>query len=65
MPKGIMEEFSNKVNQKVNLRCQTPACPNIAFLKDGFLKNHVQKYHQFVISWICPESAKSSNICLG
>ena len=42
-----MDEFINKVNQKVNLgQCPTPdvaPCLDIAILKDGFLK-HIQKH---------------------
>ena len=38
-PNGVMDRFFKKVNQKVNFgRRQTPACPDIAILKDEVLK---------------------------
>ena len=43
-PNGIMGEFIRKVNQKVNLLDDTR--PDLAILKDGFLKTRPIKKFQ-------------------
>ena len=46
-PNGIMDGFIRKVNQKVNL--PDDACPDLAILKDGFLKTRPIKRFQICL----------------